>query len=230
VLAARIDRAGARAEVEAAGREGADRQRLRSAASHLAATRHGLASARDGGTVLLLPLGPGESAAELARTAAKQLGTALHEPVTVGASAPLTEPLAHPERVAPAYDEARRCLDALRLLHRQGQGAAAEDLGFLGLLLADTRDIEGFVDRTIGQVVAYDRRRGTDLVRTMDAYFACGMSPARTKDELHVHVNTVAQRIERIGRLLGPDWQSPARALEIQLALRLHALAEAVVR
>ncbi|MFE1381587.1 helix-turn-helix domain-containing protein [Streptomyces sp. NPDC058740] len=230
VLAARIDRAGAGAEVEAAGREGADRQRLRSAASHLAATRHGLASARDGGTVLLLPLGPGESAAELARTAAKQLGTALHEPVTVGASAPLTEPLAHPERVAPAYDEARRCLDALRLLHRQGQGAAAEDLGFLGLLLADTRDIEGFVDRTIGQVVAYDRRRGTDLVRTMDAYFACGMSPARTKDELHVHVNTVAQRIERIGRLLGPDWQSPARALEIQLALRLHALAEAVVR
>ncbi|MEV7281295.1 GAF domain-containing protein [Streptomyces sp. NPDC093111] len=230
VLAARIDRAGAGAEPEAGGRESADRQRLRSAASHLAATRHGLASARDGGTVLLLPLGPGESAAELARQTARHLGAALHEPVTVGASAPLDAPLVHPDRVAPAYDEARRCLDALRLLHRQGEGAAAEDLGFLGLLLADTRDIEGFVDRTIGQVVAYDRRRGTDLVRTMDAYFACGMSPARTKDDLHVHVNTVAQRIERIGRLLGADWQTPARALEIQLALRLHALAEAVIR
>ena len=56
------------------------------------------------------------------------------------------------------------------------------------------------------------------------AYFACGMSPARTKDELHVHVNTVAQRLERVGRLLGEDWQIPARALEIQLALRLHRL------
>jgi DNA-binding PucR family transcriptional regulator len=73
-------------------------------------------------------------------------------------------------------------------------------------------------------VVAYDERRGTDLVRTLDAYFACGMSPARTKDELHVHVNTVAQRLERVCRLLGDDWQSPARALEIQLALRLHRL------
>lgn len=82
----------------------------------------------------------------------------------------------------------------------------------------------------MGQVVAYDRRRGTDLVRTLDAYFASGMSPARTKDELHVHVNTVAQRLERVGRLLGPDWQSPARALEIQLALRLHALSDAVTR
>ncbi|MFJ7070306.1 helix-turn-helix domain-containing protein [Streptomyces sp. NPDC101115] len=230
VLAARIDRAGAGTEPDAGGREGADRQRLRSAASHLAATRHGLASARDGGTVLLLPLGPGETAAELARQTAKHLGGALHEPVSVGASAPVPAPLAHPDKVAPAYEEARRCLEALRLLHRQGEGAAAEDLGFLGLLLADTRDIEGFVERTIGQVVDYDRRRGTDLVRTMDAYFASGMSPARTKDDLHVHVNTVAQRVERIGRLLGPDWQSPARALEIQLALRLHALSAAVIR
>ncbi|MFG2838022.1 helix-turn-helix domain-containing protein [Streptomyces zaomyceticus] len=234
VLAARIDRAGAAGAAgsdtgaDAGGRESADRQRLWSAATHLAATRHGLASARDGGTVLLLPLGPGESAADLARGTARTLGGTLREPVTVGASAPVRAPLDHPDQVAVAYEEARRCLDALRLLHRSGQGAAAEDLGFLGLLLADSRDIDGFVDRTVGQVVAYDRRRGTDLVRTLDAYFASGMSPARTKDELHVHVNTVAQRLERVGRLLGPDWQSPSRALEIQLALRLHALSDAV--
>ncbi|MGA5198383.1 helix-turn-helix domain-containing protein [Streptomyces exfoliatus] len=228
VLAARVDRAGGTADPDAGGRESADRQRLWSAATHLAATRHGLASARDGGTVLLLPLGPGESAAELARQTARSLGGTLREPVTVGASAPVRAPLDRPDQVAVAYQEARRCLDALLLLHRSGQGAAAEDLGFLGLLLADGRDIDGFVDRTIGQVVSYDRRRGTDLVRTLDAYFASGMSPARTKDELHVHVNTVAQRLERVGRLLGPDWQSPSRALEIQLALRLHALSDAV--
>ncbi|MEU7698611.1 GAF domain-containing protein [Streptomyces sp. NPDC039028] len=226
VLAARVDRAAGPAEPDAGGRESADRQRLWSAATHLAATRRGLASARDGGTVLLLPLGPGESAADLARQTAHGLGSTLREPVTVGASAPVRAPLDRPDQVAVAYAEARRCLDALRLLHRSGQGAAAEDLGFLGLLLADSRDIDGFVDRTVGQVVAYDRRRGTDLVRTLDAYFASGMSPARTKDALHVHVNTVAQRLERVGRLLGPDWQSPARTLEIQLALRLHALAD----
>ncbi|MEU1228809.1 GAF domain-containing protein [Streptomyces sp. NPDC005828] len=231
VLAARIDRAaGDAADPDAGGRESADRQRLWSAASHLAATRHGLASARDGGTVLLLPLGPGEGAADLARQTARSLGGTLREPVTVGASAPVRTLLDRPDQVAVAYQEARRCLDALVLLHRSGQGAAAEDLGFLGLLLADGRDIDGFVGRTIGQVVAYDRRRGTELVRTLDAYFASGMSPARTKDELHVHVNTVAQRLERVGRLLGPDWQSPARALEIQLALRLHALSDAVTR
>ncbi|MEV7731804.1 GAF domain-containing protein [Streptomyces sp. NPDC088921] len=220
VLAARLDGAAADADQEAAAR-----RRLWSAASHLAATRHGLAAARDGGTVLLLPLTAGDTATELARRTAGHLGTAVHEAVTVGASAPVRDLVVHLDAVAAAYEEGRRCLDALRLLGRSGDGAAAEDFGFLGLLLAGDRDIAGFVDRTIGQVVNYDDRRGTDLLRTLDAYFACGMSPARTKDELHVHVNTVAQRLERVGRLLGEDWQSPARALEIQLALRLHRLA-----
>ncbi|MFH8371640.1 helix-turn-helix domain-containing protein [Streptomyces sp. NPDC018031] len=211
----------------------ADRQRLWSAASHLAATGRGLAAARDGGTVLLLPLGPADSAAETARRTARHLGAAIRVPVTVGASSPVTAPAARPGAVAHAYAEARRCVSALRVLGRSGQGAAAEDFGFLGLLLGDTGDgarIAGFVRGTIGPVIDYDARRGTDLVRTLDAYFACGASPARTKDELHVHVNTVAQRLDRVGRLLGPDWQSAARALEIQLALRLHRLSDAVIR
>ncbi|WP_327312792.1 helix-turn-helix domain-containing protein [Streptomyces sp. NBC_01235] len=222
VLAARLDAAAPDVDADQAA---AARRRLWSAASHLAATRHGLAAARDGGTVLLLPLERGDTATELARRTALHLGTAVHEAVTVGASAPVRGLTAGPDAVVAAYEEGRRCLDALRLLGRSGDGAAAEDFGFLGLLLAGERDVAGFVDRTIGRVVAYDERRGTDLLRTLDAYFASGMSPARTKDELHVHVNTVAQRLDRVGRLLGDDWQSPARALEVQLALRLHRLA-----
>ncbi|AGP60022.1 cyclic diguanylate phosphodiesterase [Streptomyces rapamycinicus NRRL 5491] len=205
-----------------------------SAASHLAATRHGLRR-RDGGTVLLLPLADGDTADALARRTARQLGTAVHAAVTVGASASVPAPAARPGEVAAGYAEARRCLAALRVLGRAGQGAAAEDFGFLGLLLAGTREgapdgtgVQDFVHRTVGAVIDYDERRGTELIRTLDAYFAGGMSPARTKDALHVHVNTVAQRLERVGRLLGPDWQSPARSLEIQLALRLHRLTSAV--
>nr|WP_236057919.1 GAF domain-containing protein [Streptomyces sabulosicollis] len=218
-----------------AAEDAAGRRRLWSAASHLAATRHGLAAARDGGTVLLLPLADGDTADALARRTARQLGTAVHAAVTVGASAPVPAPAARPGEVAAGYAEARRCLAALRVLGRAGQGAAAEDFGFLGLLLAGTREgapdgtgVQDFVHRTVGAVIDYDERRGTELIRTLDAYFAGGMSPARTKDALHVHVNTVAQRLERVGRLLGPDWQSPARSLEIQLALRLHRLASAV--
>ncbi|MFF3564842.1 helix-turn-helix domain-containing protein [Streptomyces sp. NPDC002574] len=215
VLAARIDD-----ETDGSS----DRLRLWSAATHIAATHRGLAAARDGGTVLLLPLEPDADASSTARRIARQLGTAVQAAVTVGASNPVAAPAGRPGSVALAYAEAQRCGDALRALGRAGEGAAGADFGFLGLLLTDARDVDGFVHRTIGTVADYDVRRGTELVRTLDAYFSSGMSPVRTKDALHVHVNTVAQRLERISHLLGPDWQSPDRALEIQLALRLHRL------
>ncbi|WP_181924012.1 GAF domain-containing protein, partial [Streptomyces inhibens] len=88
---------------------GAGRRRLWSAASHLAATRHGLAAVRDGGAVLLLPLGPDGDPAHTAREIAARLGAALHVPVTVGASAPVAAPAARPAAVADAYAEAGRC-------------------------------------------------------------------------------------------------------------------------
>jgi len=74
-------------------------------------------------------------------------------------------------------------------------------------------------------VLDYDNRRGTTLIHTLEVYFGNGGSLARTGQALHVHVNTVTQRLDRVGQLLGPGWQQPDRALEVQLALRLHRLA-----
>jgi DNA-binding PucR family transcriptional regulator len=57
-------------------------------------------------------------------------------------------------------------------------------------------------------------------VETLGA-FACGASRGGGGG-LHVHANTVAQRLDRIGMLMGADWGLPERALELQLArLRL---------
>ncbi len=102
--------------------------------------------------------------------------------------------------------------------------ATTADLGFSGLLLGQDRDVPGFVQRSLGPLLDYDRRRGTLLVETLRAYFACGGNLSRAKDRLHIHVNTVTQRLERIGQLIGADWQQPERALELQLALHLHGL------
>jgi len=73
-------------------------------------------------------------------------------------------------------------------------------------------------------VLDYDAKRGTDLAATLRAWFDAGGSPARAAEALRVHVNTVTQRLDRVARLLGRDWSTPDRALEVQLALRLHRL------
>jgi DNA-binding PucR family transcriptional regulator len=61
-------------------------------------------------------------------------------------------------------------------------------------------------------------------VQTLEIYFGSGGSLSRTAERLHIHVNTVTQRLDRIGQLLGENWQEPDRALELPLALRLHRL------
>lgn len=193
------------------------RSRLLIEAARRARTLGGLAGTRNGHTVLLAPTPtPGPLAQELAQSLSQGLGT----PITVGAAGPATGP----EHLPGTYDEARRCLEALEALGRTGTGAGLADLGFLGVLLGDRADIHGYVDRVLGPVLAYDAQRGTELARTLGAYYDHGASLARAKDALHVHVNTVVQRLDRVAQLLGPDWNTPGRALEIQVALSLHHL------
>jgi DNA-binding PucR family transcriptional regulator len=197
-------------------RHSGQRERAAFWASSQATLRHGLAAGRGDEVVLLLP---GDDAGGLAQRVARELTSSLQSPATAGASR-----AGEPEDVAAAYQEARRCAEALIALGRAGDGASAAELGFVGLLVGDGRDVPGFVGRTLGAVIDYDARRGTALTGTLAAYFGTGGSPSRTAEAMHIHVNTVTQRLDRIGKLLGEGWLEPERALEIQLALRLHRL------
>lgn len=190
------------------------RDRLLAAAAHHASGCRGLAGVHGEHVVLVLP---GTDLAAAARDAARVLGKAVGAPVTVGSGGPA----AGPDQVAAAHAEAVRCVRALLRLDRRGTGGTLADLGFVGVLLGDRADVAGYVRSTLGPLLDYDASRGTELVRTVTAYFACGANLSRAKDELHVHVNTVVQRLDRVASLLGEDWQSPERVLEVQLALKL---------
>jgi len=194
-----------------------DRSRLVAAASFLAGRLRGLATERQGAIVLLLPL---DDPREAALMVCAELTGAVSAPVSAGASAAIDRP----EQVAAARREAMRCIETLEALGRAGEGASAGELGFLGVLLGDRQDVIPFVRRTIGPVLDYDKERGTELVATLEAYFSNDRNLARTREALHIHVNTVTQRLERIGILLDDDWQQHDRSLEIQIALRLHRI------
>ncbi|MFR9798206.1 helix-turn-helix domain-containing protein [Streptomyces sp. MS06] len=184
----------------------------------------GLRSIQNGCLSLLLPLpadtGPGNRgrAGSLARSVSDQLSALLGHPVTVGVSGPVHSL----ELVRRAHQEAMRCVETLVALGNGGACASVEDLGFLGILLSDDRDASAFIEATIGPVLHYDAQRLTELTRTLDTYFAAGGSQTHAAQLLHVHPNTVSRRLERVAELLGADWSAPEKALEVQLALRLH--------
>ncbi|MFJ8627410.1 helix-turn-helix domain-containing protein [Kitasatospora sp. NPDC093550] len=205
------------------GSAGLDRGRLAGAARRYLFGSRGVSAEHAEAVVLLVPVETGstDDPEETARQAAERLARLAGFPVTVGAG----RPCAGPTALAASYAEGLRCVRALRVLGRAGEGASARALGFLGVLLGDGHDVDGFVGAALGPLLAYDARRGTELVRTLRAYFDCGGSLTRAKDELHVHVNTVVQRLDRVEALLGRDWNHPERSLELQLALRLRLLA-----
>lgn len=194
--------------------------RAAAAAGHLAAVRGGLAGLHDGRVVVCLPDIAAGVAAETVRAELRSAAGV----VTAGGAGPATGP----EALAAAATEAGRCVSTLIALGRSGQSAGAEQLGFFGLLVGDQRDVGAFVRVTLEPLLDYDARRGTDLIATLRAWFDAGGSHARAAEALRVHVNTVTQRLDRVARLLGKDWATPDRALELQLALRLLRLADGV--
>ncbi|MGW1508962.1 helix-turn-helix domain-containing protein [Streptomyces sp. NPDC002394] len=203
--------------------EGGEQGRAVVWASSYAYRLSGLKTVQGGRIVLLLP---GIDASAAAKAVAAELTPLLGHPVSVAAAGPAQSP----DGIGRIHQEAGRCLDAMSALGGTGSAASVQDLGFLGLLLSDDNDVDGFVESAIGPVLDYDAERFTDLTHTLEAYFASGGSPTNAAEALHVHPNTVSRRLERIGELLGPEWQKPGQVLEVQLALRLQRTRELLTR
>ncbi|MFF9897062.1 helix-turn-helix domain-containing protein [Streptomyces longispororuber] len=192
---------------------GEPRERIHAAAAAIARRAHGLAAFQRDTVILLLP---GDDPEAPARRAVDELARTSGHPVTAG-----TARAADLGRVAAAFREADNCLRALIALGRTGEVADTRGLGFVGALFGGEPVAASFIESAIGPVLAYDRTHHSDLVRTLDTYCRTGRHARNTARELHLHVNTVTQRLGRVSQLLGASWRDPERLLEIQVALRL---------
>lgn len=206
--------------VAAATIDGADRHRASRAAVALARRMSGLAGEHRGAVVVVVPSEDAHRVGAELQSAVQGLGGT----ATVGVAA--TSDALQEDRLVAAHAEARRCLDTLVRLGRRGEVSDPTGLGVARLLLGDNdpEHVSAFVEAMVGPVRAWDARRGTALVETLEAWFATGGHLKDTAAALHLHPNTVTQRLDRIGELLGAGWREPGRALDLQLALRLARL------
>jgi uncharacterized protein YigA (DUF484 family) len=132
------------------------------------------------------------------------------------------------EQIPAAYDMARRCLGLHLTLGRAGTVTSEHELGpYAQLFSGHDRDaLRAYVDRLIGPLIAQDRARSTALADTLLTYLDHGRDARTSAEALHLHANTLRQRLRTITRLL-PDWNDPRFALETHMALRLQALLDA---
>jgi hypothetical protein len=192
------------------------------AMSSLASSCSGLGGEHGSGAGAFLP---GTDAAQLARFVHERLKRKLGGGLIVCA--------AEPQQPVAPNAQLRLAERSAALLHSLGRvdvAVSAHTLGLYSMLVDPERseDLAAFLYATIGPLSEHDATHGTALLDTVHIHFREGGSLARTARALHVHPNTVVKRLARVAALLGDDWQSPDRALELHMALQLRSFADRI--
>ncbi|WP_410617455.1 helix-turn-helix domain-containing protein [Amycolatopsis sp. lyj-109] len=182
----------------------------------IARERAGLAGEHLGRATMILP-GPDDEAT------VADVHTRLRR--TLGAPVIVVGERAGGHDWARAFSLAGRCGAVMRALGHADGGATTRRYALYAMVFDPERagELDRFLAGSIGALLEYDRRRGTDLVGTLSAFYVHRANVAATARALHLHVNTLLKRLDRAGTVLGSDWRHE-NDLELQLGLRLHQL------
>ncbi len=133
-----------------------------------------------------------------------------------------------PEDFRPAFLEAQRALDLMVRFGKREQVINYDRLGVYRLLaqVEDRAGLEAFAGRVLGPLSAYDKARGTPLLKTLEVYLQRHGNLRQSARELHIHLNTLHYRLRRISEVTGMDLKDADVRLDLLLALRVRALAE----
>ncbi|WP_423059369.1 PucR family transcriptional regulator [Brevibacterium linens] len=81
---------------------------------------------------------------------------------------------------------------------------------------------------TLGPVLSHDATRGTDYLDTVRTYLRHDKHLGGTASELHLHYNTVRNRVARIEGLLELSFDRPDDRFRAETAVRMLAVLDAV--
>ncbi|WP_162938449.1 helix-turn-helix domain-containing protein [Mycobacterium kyogaense] len=93
------------------------------------------------------------------------------------------------------------------------------------LELGDTARLTEFATSVLGRAMDYDRTRSTALLDTARVVIDAGLDRRAAAARLHLHHNTVAQRMRRLEELTGLAMSRPADLLQLTSALTVARIA-----
>jgi PucR family transcriptional regulator, purine catabolism regulatory protein len=146
---------------------------------------------------------------------AGRLHERMEEPIGVGGLA------ADSSGLRTAVVEARHACRFARL-RRDAGWATHDQVGSHSLLLAlqDEEVLAAFRRALLRPLEEHDARRRSRLVETLDRFLSSGCRWQETASALHVHVNTLRHRLDRVEQLTGRDLGSMEDRVDLYIALR----------
>jgi len=175
--------------------------------------------------LLRVPPSGADAAVEAVRRVYQSMTRGERESLAIG----LSNPCEGPAAIVRGFEEAASAAQVGSLLRAAAGVFAYEDLGaYRYVVNAETSVRDRYQDR-LQKLVDYQKRRGTDLLRTLEAYVENHGSIARTSAALYMHPNTLRQRLARIEQLARfelekEDWLSLGMAIKLVKLRQIRSL------
>lgn len=122
-----------------------------------------------------------------------------------------------------SYQEARKAI-SLGVMDTAGSRVIHfEKLGIYKLLSHEglENELQLFYKSTIYPLVEYDKKRNTDFIPTLRAYFETDGNLKKMADILFTHYNTILYRLQRIQKIAGIDLKSAGDRLNMEIGLKI---------
>jgi sugar diacid utilization regulator/putative methionine-R-sulfoxide reductase with GAF domain len=125
-----------------------------------------------------------------------------------------------------AHDQARQAVKLMRHGGRQGVVTSYRNLGAFRLLLEIERpeSLRRFVTEMLGDLERYEEGRETPLLQTLEELILAHWNQREAARRLHIHINTLLYRVQRIEKLTGFSLADPEMRVALAVAVRARAL------
>ena len=160
------------------------------------------------------------------KTSLRDLARQLRSEHGVRLSAGIGNQCQHISDFRRGFAEAAEALQMGQSLNQDGGVTHFNDLGVYRYLykIARMDDLRDMYQDQVARIATYDRRKGTDLLDTLETYLECAGNLTKTSNRLFVHRNTLIQRLERLQSLCEIDLQERSNWLTLQVAIKVYKL------
>jgi purine catabolism regulator len=123
-----------------------------------------------------------------------------------------------------SFAQSREALGLVKSLFGGDRVLSFGELTLYHLLgrLQSCQELGDFYDQTLAALVDYDRGHDTQLVDTLEAFFAQHGNASQTAERLFLHRNSLLYRLERIAEITGLDLDDADDRFSLQLALKMR--------
>lgn len=125
-----------------------------------------------------------------------------------------------------SYQEAMLVLKIMNKFDKRNVLMNFGEIGVYGLLfqIESKEQLEAYHHRILGKLVSYDKKNGTPLLTTLEAFIKNNCNLQKTSKSAYLHINTLNYRLRRVQEITGIDLDSAEERLNVQMALKIKDL------